>query len=474
MLSYFLITFVILNLSKIVFFFVFLCYNSTMENTIVAISTPLGRGAISIIRMSGERSLDIAKKVFSSSKLDYKNIEPNKLYLGSFFLNQQTKEKCFLVYFKDPYSFTGEDMIEFQIHGGVLLSQKILNILINNGAKLANPGEFSERAFENGKISLDEAEAIIGEINAESEGELIANLNLAQGKLKQKITKMQDNLTSLIAQIEATLDYPEEDFEKSAKENIFNQIYNIKNDLLNIINQEESLKYVNKGVNIAIIGAPNVGKSSLLNALVGQDKAIVTDIAGTTRDIINEQIIYKGIKFNFIDTAGIRESNDIVEKIGIERSQKSIENADIVLCILDGSSPLNSYDEDIIKKIKDYKHIIVINKSDCPRKLQTFKNEIVISAKEEIGIEKLKQSIFDLIISKDIDLNKLMIVNERQSSILKDSYQLCKKIIEDKQQSMDIIAMQIKNLWNCLGKITGQCENENIINLIFSKFCLGK
>jgi len=304
-----------------------------MENTIVAISTPLGRGAISIIRMSGERSLDIAKKVFSSSKLDYKNIEPNKLYLGSFFLNQQTKEKCFLVYFKGPNSFTGEDMIEFQVHGGVLLSQKILNILINNGAKLANPGEFSERAFENGKISLDEAEAIIGEINAESEGELIANLNLAQGKLKQKITKMQDNLTSLIAQIEATLDYPEEDFEKSAKENIFNQIYNIKNDLLNIINQEESLKYVNKGVNIAIIGAPNVGKSSLLNALVGQDKAIVTDIAGTTRDIINEQIIYKGIKFNFIDTAGIRESNDVVEKIGIEKSLSLIDEAELILLV---------------------------------------------------------------------------------------------------------------------------------------------
>ncbi len=444
-----------------------------MENTIVAISTPLGRGAISIIRLSGPNSLDIAKNVFYSKNLNFNKIEPNKLYLGSFLL-EENKEKCFMVFFKNPVSYTGEDMVEFQIHGGVFLSQKILNVLISKGAVLALPGEFSERAFENGKISLDEAEAIIGEINAESESELLANLNLASGKLKQKIKLMQDDLTNQIAQIEATLDYPEEDFEKSAKDAIFSSISKIKKDLKSFIDQAENLKYINQGVNIAIVGAPNVGKSSLLNALIGQEKAIVTDIAGTTRDIVNEQIIYNGIKFNFIDTAGIRESDDKVEKIGIEKSLQSIKNADIVLCVLDGSKSLDEIDLKILKTVEKYKHIIVINKTDLPRKVNNFDGEISLSAKNENGIEELKKAIFDFVISKNIDFNKMMVVNERQSNILKDCYKICDKILNDKEQSMDIIAMEIKNLWNCLGKITGQCENESIIDIIFSKFCLGK
>ena len=444
-----------------------------MENTIVAISTPLGRGAISIIRLSGAKSLDIAKEVFYSKNLNFDNIEPRKLYLGSFSL-QESKEKCFMVYFKNPYSYTGEDMVEFQIHGGVLLSQKVLDILISKGATLASPGEFSERAFENGKISLDEAEAIIGEINAESESELLANLNLASGKLKQKIKLMQDDLTSQIAQIEATLDYPEEDFEKSAKDSIFNSILSIKNDLISFVKQSENLKYINQGVNIAIVGAPNVGKSSLLNAIIGHEKAIVTDIAGTTRDVINEQIIYNGIKFNFIDTAGIRESEDKVEKIGIEKSLQSIKNADIVLCVIDGSKSIDNIDLNILKTVDKYKHIIVINKSDLTRKVDKFDNEILISAKNENGIEELKKYIFNFVIKENIDLNKMIIVNERQSNILKNCLNICENILNEKEQSMDIIAMEIKNLWNCLGKITGQCENESIIDLIFSKFCLGK
>lgn len=444
-----------------------------METTIAAISTPLGKGAISIVRMSGKNSLNIARSFFQSKKLNYSKIEPNKLYLGNFFF-ENNKEKCFMVFFKSPNSYTGEDMVEFQIHGGILLTQKILSCLLEKGASLAKPGEFSQRAFENGKISLDEAEAIIGEINAESEGELKANLNLANGKLKDKILETQNKLTEMLAQIEATLDYPEEDFEQSVKELIFKDVKLIKNELENYLLQAQNLKYINNGVNIAIVGSPNVGKSSLLNALIGQDKAIVTEIPGTTRDIVNESIFYNGIKFNFIDTAGIRESEDKVEKIGIEKSQKSIETADIVLFVVDGSKNLQNSDEKILEKVKKFNHIIVVNKSDCPRKMQNFENEISISAIKEEGIEELKSKIFDKILSSNIDFNQMMIVNERQADNIKESNNLCKNILQKQQESMDVVAMLIKQLWNSLGKITGQSENEAIIDLVFSKFCLGK
>ena len=444
-----------------------------MNDTIVAISTPIGRGAISIVRMSGQNCLNIAQAFFSSTKLDYKKIIPNMLYLGNFKFDE-SRGRCFMVYFKAPSSYTGEDMVEFQVHGGILLSQKVLETLISAGARLANPGEFSERAFENGKISLDEAEAIIGEINAESESELKANLNLAQGKLKEKVVLLQGNLALQLAQIEATLDYPEEDFEKTVKDEIFSSMEAIKNDIELFVRQSDSLKYINNGVNIAIVGSPNVGKSSLLNALIGQERAIVTEIAGTTRVIVNESIFYNGIKFNFIVTAGIRESSDRVEKIGIEKSQKSIETADIVLCVFDGSKNLEEQDEKLLNKVKNYKHLIVVNKTDKKRILKPFKNEIEVSAVTEKGIEDLKNNIYNMVIDKNIDFGKIMVSNERQASALRESLKICNEILSNKNESMDVIAMLIKNLWNSLGKITGQCENESIIDLIFSKFCLGK
>ena len=277
-----------------------------------------------------------------------------------------------------------------------------------------------------------------------------------------------------MAQIEATLDYHEEDFEKTVKDEIFSSMEAIKNDIELFVRQSDSLKYINNGVNIAIVGSPNVGKSSLLNALIGQERAIVTEIAGTTRDIVNESIFYNGIKFNFIDTAGIRESSDTVEKIGIEKSQKSIETADIVLCVFDGSKNLEEQDEKLLNKVKNYKHLIVVNKTDKKRILKPFKNEIEVSAVTEKGIEDLKNNIYNMVIDKNIDFGKIMVSNERQASALRESLKICNEILSNKNESMDVIAMLIKNLWNSLGKITGQCENESIIDLIFSKFCLGK
>lgn len=445
-----------------------------MEKIIASISTPLGRGAISIIRMSGKNCQNVAKKVFSSSSLDWNNIIPNKLYLGFFQFDDGLKEKCFQVFFKSPNSYTGEDMIEFQVHGGVLLTQKILTTLLEKGASLASPGEFSKRAFENGKISLDEAESIIGEINAESEGELKASLLSASGALKNKVQSLQEDLTSQIAEIEATLDYPEEDFEKSVKEKIFLSVVRVEKELDLILKQAQNARFINKGINIAIVGAPNVGKSSLLNEFVGQEKAIVTDIAGTTRDIVSEQTFYKGLKYNFIDTAGIREAIDKVEKIGVEKSKEAISSADIILFVLDGGEVFSKEDEKIYNIIKSLPHIIIINKSDKKRNMKSFENEIVVSAVEKKGVEDVKEKIFQKVIKEEIDFSQTVVINERQITILEECKQIVKEIFNAKEESMDIIAMLIKKLWNSLGKITGQCENEKIIDLIFSKFCLGK
>ncbi len=452
-----------------------LCYNMFMNDIISAISTPLGKGAISIVRMSGQGCLAIAEKVFFAKSLSYNNILPRMLYLGYFDLQDGTKEHCLMVYFKAPKTYTGEDIVEFQVHGGTILTQKILSVLIKFGARIAQPGEFSKRAYENGKISLDEAENIIAEINAESESELKASLSLTDGKLKNKIKELQNKITESIAQIEATLDYPEEDFEKSAKEKIFSDMENVKDEIDKFIADSQNSRYISKGINIAIVGSPNVGKSSLLNALVGEERAIVTDIEGTTRDTLNESILYKGVKLNFIDTAGIRNSSDKVEKIGIEKSKQSLANADVILWVIDGSKILSHTDKEIKELLKDYKNVLtIINKSDKKRICEKIPGEIVISALKENNIEKIKENIYQMVINEDIDYNKTIIINERQIEILNECKNVLDELMKAREESMDIIAMLIKKVWNTLGKITGECENEQIIDLIFSKFCLGK
>ncbi len=446
-----------------------------MEKTICAISTPLGRGAISIVRMSGKQSLEIASKVFAAKKLDFDSITPRLLYLGKFAFDDGTKETCLMVFFKAPFTYTGEDIVEFQVHGGTILTQKILSSLLANGASMAEPGEFTKRAFENGKVSLDEAESIIGEINAESESELKATLNLADGHLKQKIKQLQSELTESIAKIEATLDYPEEDFEQAAKDEIFDYIKKVDHEVDTFIKDSQNAKYITKGINIAIVGSPNVGKSSLLNALIGEDRAIVTDIEGTTRDVLNESIFYNGIKLNFIDTAGIRTSEDKVEKIGIEKSKSAINAADVILFVLDGSRAMSKEDKQIKELLSSAKNVItIVNKEDEKRLLEKQENEISISALKNKNVETLKDKIYSLVIDEQIDYNKTIIINERHIQVLNDCKNILKEISLAKNESMDIIAMLIKNLWNCLGKITGESENEQIIDLIFSKFCLGK
>lgn len=444
------------------------------EESIVSISTPLGKGAIAIVRLSGADSLNIALKLFHSDKIYEKQVSPRMMYFGQLDFGEQVFEECLMVYFKAPYSYTGEDIVEFQIHGGVLLAQKIVEACIKAGAKMADPGEFSKRAFLNGKITLDKAEAIIGEINAETESELKSSLQITNGKLAERIVEEQELLKVMLAEIEVGMDYPEETEELQLKMDIKNRLLKIFESNQAIIEQSKSAKYLKNGINVALVGKTNVGKSSVMNALLGEDRAIVTSIQGTTRDSITESFLYKGIKINLVDTAGIRETQDVVENIGIEKSKKNLKMADLVLFVLDGSEDETEEDFKIESLLKDKQIIYVINKSDKTRKLKQKENEIEISALQNKNINILKEKILDTILQKDIDFNALVLTNERHVQILQQAQDLIGECVNQEGLPLDVLSMLVKKIWQTLGKITGNTENEDIINLIFSKFCLGK
>lgn len=441
------------------------------EKTICALATPIGTGGISIIRISGNESLNIAKNFFVSKQIDFDNIKPRYLYLGNF-VSEEVKDQVLMGYFKAPYSFTGEDVVEFQFHGGQLLAQKILKSILTK-CSLAEPGEFSKRAFLNGKISLDEAEGISELILAESDTQLKAAEILQSGKLTKTVVEMQNKITDLLAEIEANLDYPDDVEENQLFEKCYNLLEYLNCEIEDILENSRNSSLIRSGVNVAIVGKTNVGKSSLLNALLGEERAIVTNIEGTTRDTIKEKIFVDGITINLIDTAGLRESEDIVEKIGIEKTNNEIKNADIVLVVLDLSRDLTQEEIELLESIKNRPHIIVGNKSDIKNKKFDF-DYIEISAKNNENVDEIKKQIIEKTISGKIDFSKLVLTNERHIAILKNAKSKILDALEKQNVSLDIVAFLLKDIWKELGKISGTTEDEKIIDLVFSKFCLGK
>ena len=442
-------------------------------STIVAISTPLGSGGIGIIRMSGSDALDIASKVFCTKKLEsFSKAEPNYMYLGN--INAVSfVEKCFAVYFKAPHSYTGEDIVEFQCHGGVTLINKILDLLIKNGAEPADRGEFTKRAFINGKMALADCEGVIEMINADSEASLNAGYRLMEGNLTKQVVTLQTKLTDVIARIEASLDYPEE-LEEEVEEYTREHLEDIHADISNLVKSYTYGRMVKEGVRVALCGKTNVGKSSLLNAFLNRERAIVTDIAGTTRDIIEESIEHKGLKIVFTDTAGIRNSEDIVEQAGIEMAKSEIQSSDIVLYVIDATDEDRS--EELETILKGKKIIKVVNKIDkLGSSYNNTEDTIYISCKKRINIDLVLDKIVEMVTSGKVSTGG-------EAIILKRHYQalvLAKQSIDDvkeKYNELDscIRLMELKDAWDKLGFITGTTATEDIIDAIFSKFCLGK
>jgi len=458
-----------------------------IDDTIAAISTPVGEGGIGIVRMSGKDSLDIIAKIFKSYR--NKNVNEMKSYtmMYGFIIDPKSNEKVdevIISYMKAPNTYTREDIVEVNCHGGVVAVKKILSLILENGARLAEPGEFTKRAFLNGRIDLSQAEAIIDLIRAKTTESMHIALEQSQGKLSIKIKNIMNRLLGILAHIEASVDFPEDDIENVVSSKIIKDSKEIINELNGLIKNAETGKILREGLNTSIVGKPNVGKSSLLNALLEEKRAIVTDIPGTTRDVIEEYINIRGIPVKIIDTAGIRETSDIVEKIGVEKSKEYIEKSDLIIFMVDSSRPLDDEDLEIIELIKNKRTIVVINKIDLPSAsdLDTikkyFNDESIIyaSVNTEQGIEDIKQKIEEFVYSGEIKSKDIYVTNVRHKDILYKAKESIEKGIETIEGllPLDIASVEYRDAYLKLGEITGDTAAEDIIDRIFNDFCIGK
>ena len=448
--------------------------------TIAAISTPPGVGGIGIIRISGDNALNVAKRIFKAKNKS--EIKPFTIRFGYVVdENQNALDQVLVSYFKSPKSYTGEDVIEINCHGGNVSTREILELVLKNGARLAEPGEFTKRAFLNGKLDLTQAEAVIELINSKSDKESKASYKQLEGLLGAKIKEIKQGIIDLLVDIEANIDYPEYDIEEVRRERIYNVLSANVAKLETLEKSFESGKILRDGVSTVIIGKPNVGKSSLLNRLVKEDRAIVTEIAGTTRDTIEEYITIRGIPLKLVDTAGIHETDDIVESIGVNKSKKAIDESELVLLMLDATRELSKEDEELLEATKNKNRIILINKIDADKKINKdmFKNDKIIemSTKTLTGIEELEETIEEMFNISELNIeNEIVITNVRHKNLIHKAAEEIKNAIVSIKNGLpiDMLSIDLQEALQNLGEITGESISEEVVKGIFAKFCVGK
>ena len=449
------------------------------DDTIIGISTALAQGAISIIRLSGDKSIELVNKIFKGK--DLTKVKANTINYGNIIDSStfEVVDEVLVSVFRAPKSYTTEDLVEINCHGGLFVTNHIYEILVLLGARPAEAGEFTKRAFLSGRIDLTKAEAVMDVIEAENKSSLKIATSALDGKISKYVKETRNKLLDIIATISVNIDYPEyDDVEQLTNEDILPKINEVINSLKEVLEASKSAKLLKNGVNTAIVGRPNVGKSSLLNALIGENKAIVTNIPGTTRDIVEASINIGSITLNLIDTAGIRDTSDVVEKIGVDKSIEQIDKADLILYVLDGSEELTEEDLLIKERISDKCYLTIINKTDLTQKLKLNEEYIVYtSTKQKDTINKLEEEILKILhlnnlFNKDITY----ISNARQIGKLNNALNalLDAKNIIDKENQIDFVDLEIRKAWLYLGEIVGETSTDNLLDELFSKFCLGK
>ena len=457
-----------------------------IDDTIAAIATAPGEGGIGIIRISGSNSLQVAEEIFKSvsgKKISEYNLR--SLIYGDIFDGEKRIDEVLVAYMKGPHSYTGEDVIEINCHGGFISVKKILELILTKDVRLAEAGEFTKRAFLNGRIDLSQAEAVIDVIKSKTDKAQEVAQSQLEGSLAKKIRELRNKVTEVLAQLEVSIDFSDEDVEDVTYKEIEEKSLELRDEIKKLYDSAESGKILRDGLKTVIIGKPNVGKSSLLNSILGENRAIVTEIPGTTRDVIEEFVNIKGIPLKIVDTAGIRETEDIVEKIGVQKSKESIESADLVIIVLDSSKQLSDEDLEILQSAQSKKTIVLLNKIDLEQvidesEIEKFvgkENIIKISALKNEGIEQIHDKIEAMVFTGDVkSSSSLVITNSRHKDALYKAYNSINDAIDGIMQRLpyDFIEVDFKNIWDYLGYINGDTVQEDLLDTIFSNFCIGK
>lgn len=459
-----------------------------MGNAIAAISTAMGEAGIGIVRISGRDAITIGSKIFKGKKqANSEEWENKKLTYGHIVdpKNDEIIDEVLIAFMKEPTTYTRENMVEIYCHGGIISVKKILELVLANGARLAEPGEFTKIAFLNGRLDLSQAEAVIDIIKAKTDESFKVSLNQLEGSISNKVKEIRENLLEMIAHVEASIDFPEEDIEDISYKELEKKAENVQEQIEKLLETADRGKILRDGLNTLILGKPNVGKSSLLNAILRENRAIVTNIPGTTRDIIEEYVNIDGIPLKMIDTAGIRETEDLVEKMGVDRAKEKIDQADLIIAIFDASEEITEEDRHIIELIENKKSIVLLNKSDLPNKYdekelkELFPNNDIIttSITKGLGIDMLEQKIKDLFYTGELEVeNQAIITNMRHKDQLIKANENIKNVLEAVviNVPLDCIEVDIKSCWENLGEISGDTIGEGILDRVFSEFCIGK